>query len=344
MPRTFDAVPAQVDAMLAVWHARGGDVEALTLDAMRELRQRTDLTVTVVPEFVPRDYTQGCSVAGGYRWEPPTLLVTESMSRRRQQFTALHELGHHLQKTDVCLGTTVVEHAHPEEFEDACCDAFAARILLPADLVALHTPRRGPTAVGAVELFDSSNASRAAICVRLAGALQSPGVVAVVDGTGTVSFAAARGGLFPPARGSDQRQNPLVRAALDADDPTRAVTRDDAQIWYRTGHSSNRLYGQAAWSGDHLFLVQVEYGASWLSYSPPRDGTSERTIDRWEECEHCGARFTITFTCRRCGHPRCPAGHCGCTAAALRTCNECFLEKASAQFPAGSMICADCLS
>ncbi|MDO4144209.1 ImmA/IrrE family metallo-endopeptidase [Clavibacter michiganensis] len=343
MPRTFDAASAQVDAMIAVWTARGGDVEALTLDAIRELQQRTDLTLAMVPEFVPRQYAEGCSVAGGYRWDPPTLLVTESMSTRRQQFTALHELGHHLQKTDMGLGTTIVEHDHPEEFEDACCDAFAARILLPDDLVALHTPPTGPTAIGAVELFHSSNASRAAICVRLAGALQSPGVVAVLNRTGTVSFAAARGGMLPPARDSDQRKNPLVSAALATDTPARAITRDNAQIWYRTGQSSNRLYGQAAWSADHLFLVQVEYGASWLHYSPPRDGTAERTTDRWDQCEHCGASFTITFTCQRCRQPRCPAGHCSCTAASLHTCHECFLEKTAAQFPDGSTTCSDCL-
>ncbi|WP_374070169.1 ImmA/IrrE family metallo-endopeptidase [Rathayibacter sp. SD072] len=297
----------------------------------------------MVPEFVPREYAQGCSVAGGYRWDPPTLLVTESMSTRRQQFTALHELGHHLQKTDLSLGTTVVAHPRPEEFEDACCDAFAARILLPDDLVALHAPS-GPTAVGAAGLFDSSNASRAAICVRLAGALQSPGVVAVLDSTGTVSFAAAQGGIFPPARGSDQRENPLVRSALAANDPARALMLNDAQIWYQSGHSSIRLYGQAAWSGDRLFLVQVEYGASWLQYSPPRDGTAERARNWREQCEHCGVRFTTSFRCPRCRQPRCPAGHCSCTTRALRTCRECFLEKTSALFPAGSATCSDCLT
>lgn len=342
MPRTFDATPTQVDAMLSVWQARGGSIEALTFDAFTALGQRDDLAVLRVPEFIPRDSQLGCSVAGGYRWDPPTLVVTESMSRRRQQFTLLHELGHHLQRTDIGLGTTVVEHRDPEVFEDACCDAFAARILLPDALVDVHISDRGPTAQSAVELFNASNASRAAISVRLAGRLTPAGVVAVLDETGTVTFAAARGGIFPPARGSNQTANPLVKAALDEPDGSKVITRDNAQVWYRSGHSSNRLYGQATWAGDRLFLIMVEYGAPWLSFSPPRDGTAERTAERWDDCEHCGRNFEIKLVCGRCRQPRCPGGHCGCTAKTEMTCVSCFLERHRSQFSPGSGICLEC--
>jgi len=342
--RTFDAIPAQVEAMMTVWESRSGSVEALTLDAFEVLKERDDVTVVSVPEFVPQDSQLGCSVAGGYKWDPPTLIVTESMSRRRQQFTLLHELGHHIQKTDIGLGTIVVEHQQPEEFEDACCDSFAARVLLPDDLVDAHVPGRGPTVQGAIELFEASNASRAAICVRLAGRLQSAGVVAVLDESGIVTFAAARGGLYPPARGSDQTANPIVTAALDSDDPTRTFARDDAQIWYRSGNSSERLYGQAAWVGDHLFLIMVAYSAPWLSMSPPRDGTAQHTKDRWDQCEHCQQNFIIGFICRTCRQPRCPARHCGCTTKTQRSCPSCFLEKHRSQFDPSSDICLECAS
>jgi len=328
--------------MIAVWAGRGGAIEDLTLDAFAVLQDRDDISVLRVPEFDPQESDLGCSVAGGYRWDPPTLVVTESMSSRRQQFTVLHELGHHLQRTDIALGTRVVEHGEPELFEDACCDAFAARILLPDDLVDAYTPGRGPTAQGAIDLFDASNASRAAISVRLAGRLQSPGVVAVLDPAGTVTFAAARGGIFPPARGSDQSSNPLVHAALEQTDPTRIITRDNAYVWYRTGHSSDQLYGQAGWAGDRLFVVMVEYGAPWLSFSPPRDGTAQHTADRFEECETCARSFIVGWICPRCRQPRCPAGHCGCTTTAQITCAVCFLEKHRSQFALGSDTCVDC--
>lgn len=344
MRGTFDATPAQVEAMMTVWDSRGGSLEDLTLDAFAALQQREDLTVLRVPEFVPPDSQLDCSVAGGYRWEPPTLVVTESMSRRRQQFTLLHELGHHIQKTDIDLGTRIVEHREPEAFEDACCDAFAAQVLLPDDLVNAHISGRGPTVRTATELFESSNASRAAICVRLANHLRSPGAVVVLDGAGVVSFAAARGGLYPPARGSDQTSNPLVRAALEIEDASRTILRDDAQIWYRDGHSSERLYGQAAWAGDRLFLIMVAYSAPWLAMSPPRDGTAEHTKDRWEQCEHCQQSFVIGFICRSCRQPRCPSGHCGCTAKTEKTCTECFLQKHNNQFAPGSKVCLECAS
>lgn len=344
MRASFDDTPAQVAAMLTAWEALGGSLEDLTLDAFAALEQRSDLTVLRVPEFVPADSQRGCSVAGGYRWEPPTLVVTESMSRRRQQFTLLHELGHHIQKTNLELGTRVVEHREPEAFEDACCDAFAAQLLLPDDLVDSHISDRGPTVSTAVDLFESSSASRAAICVRLANRLRSPGVVVVVDEDGIVTFAAARGGLYPPARGSNQTENPLVRAALDVDGESRTFTRDDAQIWYRDGHTSERLYGQAAWAGDLLFLVMVEYSAPWLAMSPPRDGTVQYTNDRWDQCEHCNKSFVIGFICRKCGQPRCPSGHCGCTSKTEKTCLECFLQKHSNQFGPDSNTCLECAS
>lgn len=344
MRATFDDVPVQVEAMLRAWELLGGSLEELTLDAFTALQQRDDLTVLRVPEFVPADSQLGCSVAGGYRWEPPTLVVTESMSRRRQQFTLLHELGHHIQKTNIDLGTRVVEHRKPEAFEDACCDAFAAQLLLPDDLIDAHISSRGPSVRTATELFETSNASRAAICVRLSNRLQSPGAVAVLDENGLVTFAAAAGGLYPPARHSDQIANPLVRAALESGEDSRTFARDDAQIWYRDGHASERLYGQAAWAGNRLFLIMVAYSAPWLAMSPPRDGTAQYTNDRWEQCEHCNKTFVIGFICRKCKQPRCPSGHCGCTTKTQKTCTECFLQKRGNQFAPGSKVCLECAS
>lgn len=344
MPRTFDAVPAQVHEMVQVWEARGGNRDDLTRDAFAALEGRDDLAVLRVPEFVPHDSQLGCSVAGGYRWDPPTLIVTQSMSWRRQQFTLLHELGHHIQKTDITLGTAVVEHPEPEAFEDASCDAFAAHMLLPDDLVDSHMHDYGPTVSTATGLFAASNASRAAICVRLIGRLQSPGVVAVLDGDGLVTFAAACGGLFPPARGSNQAANSLVQAAMRTKRADRVVTRDDAQIWYRSGHTSELLYGQAAWAGDRLFLTMVAYGAPWLTFSPPRDNTADEIPDALEECEHCHQEFAADDACILCEQPRCPSGHCGCTARAEKICTQCYLRQHPSRFDIGSAVCRDCAS
>lgn len=298
--------------MRAAWESRGGSLEDLTLDAFRSLEDRSDVAILRVPEFVPVDSQLGCSVAGGYRPDPPTLVVTESMSWRRQQFTLLHELGHHLQRTDIDLGTAVVSHRDPEGFEESCCEEFAAHVLLPDDLVESRLRWEGVTARNAVELFKESNASRAAICVRLAGQLKSAGVVAVLDADANVTFAARRGSTFPPARGSNQYANPLVRAAFEEPDQNRVIARDNAFIWYRSGFPSDPLYGQAAWAGDRLFLVMVEYSAPWKSISLPRGKSVESPPPLLQRCERCEAQFEVTNVCRTCRRPHCPRGHCSC--------------------------------
>ncbi|WP_033106758.1 ImmA/IrrE family metallo-endopeptidase [Microbacterium profundi] len=343
MPRYLDGTRAQVEAMRASWEADGGSLEKLTLDAFEALDNHPDLTIQRVAEFVPKDSQLDCSVAGGYRDTPPTLVVTESMSRRRQQFTLLHELGHHVQQTNLELGRRVVGHTDPTGFEDACCDAFAASILLPDDMVDdASRPFGGPTAQTAVELFELSNASRAAISVRLTERLKGSGVVTVVSEAGVVTFAAARGSMYPPARGSNQSENPLIRAALDDTDSTRVWSRDDARIWYLTGHSSNQLYGQAAWAGDRLFVVMVEESAPWRSFSPPRDFTATRTRSKCADCDTCGTNFEVRIYCFTCSRPKCPASHCACTKPAEMTCDTCYLVKHVSQFFGDSTTCVEC--
>lgn len=312
--RVVDGVDAHVDAMIKVWQSREGDIEALTLDAFDELGHRDDFHVVSVPEFIPPDAQLDCSVSGGYREQPPTLVVTRSMSKRRQQFTLLHELGHHIQRTDLALGEAVLAHREPEQFEEAACDALAARILLPDDMVASVVNSEGPTARTAVELFDLSNASRAAICVRLAGLLRSAAVVAVLDESGTVTFAAARGGLYPPRRLSNQIDNPLVRSMIERRDDQPLLIRNDALIRYSNGGSSIQLYGQAAWAGDRMITIMVEEGAPWLTFSPPRDGTA--MFRRPPAVETVEVKYQL--------------------------CHACFLEKHPSQFDHGSDRCKEC--
>ncbi|RWZ68700.1 hypothetical protein ELQ92_00875 [Labedella populi] len=144
--------------------------------------------------------------------------------------------------------------------------------------------------------------------------LTSAGVVAVLDETGSVTFAASRGGLFPPRRTSDQTANPLVRTMLERRGEGGIVTRNDAHIRYSTGGTSNTLYGQAAWAGDRMIMMMVEEAAPWLSYSPPRDGTAMFGKMQVEE------------------HPE----------PKTRTCEGCWLVKHPAQFDIGADVCKEC--
>lgn len=343
MPRYIEGVTAQAEAMKTAWAVAGGSISDLTLDAFASLSAHPEVNVLRVPEVVPGDSELGCSVAGGYRASPPTLIVTESMSKRRQHFTLLHELGHHIQRTNLDLGRAVLRRKDRVPFEDGSCDAFAASVLLPDDMVdQACVAFGGPTAQTAVDLFETSNASRAAIAVRLIGRLKASGAVAVVDDAGIVTFAAARGSVFPPAKQSDQSRNPLIRAALEDPGAAPVWTRDDAQIWYQPGHSSNQLYGQAAWVGNRLMVIMVEEAAPWRTYSPPRDFTAARSSSRWHDCDTCGRNFEVKVRCFTCDEPKCPKGHGNCSEPTEKQCDTCFLVKHTSQFDAGSNDCKEC--
>jgi IrrE N-terminal-like domain len=330
---------SQADAMLAVLDRdRPGTRERLGADTLGELESWPDLRVLLVPDEATE---KGCSVAGGYRHatDPPTLLVAASISRRRRAFTALHELGHHLQRNDVTLALRTLDRRDGEAVEEAACDAFAGRVLLPDQVVERHIGRRGPAALDVVALYNESGASRAACCVRAAERLSGLGAVVLIEPTGVVSFAASHG-LIPPARGSDQSDTPLLRAALAHGG---RATRDTV-VHYRDGSTSDLLYGDCAPCDGYLVAVLVTDRAAWMPFAPPRPGTA-RPRGLWI-CETCDDEFIPWEPpCPRCRQRRCPEhGHCGCTAATQRVCQGCFLSKHVSQFAGSGTHCRDCRS
>ncbi|WP_051944369.1 ImmA/IrrE family metallo-endopeptidase [Streptacidiphilus rugosus] len=344
MKRVFSkAAPEQAVAMLTVLEQRHpGRLAALRTDVLTEIGDWPEVQVRLVPETGGGDR---CSVAGSYddNTVPPTLRVGESRSLRRRGFTALHELGHHLQQTDPSLGEKLFAWADSEGLEEEACDAFAARILLPESQLSESLKNVGPTASDVVGLFRTSQASREACCVRASGFFVGCGAVVLLDAQGTVVFA-ARHGMIPPACGSDQSATPLIRAALKSHAGAQA---DRTHFVFRDGHRSDDLYGQAKWlDEDYLVAVFGPDQVAWRQFTAPRpsSGTS-RFLSGWN-CETCGDGFAVTETCAQCQQPRCPEGHCGCTAARAAsdpTCTKCFLKKGKAQFSAGSTVCKECL-
>jgi Zn-dependent peptidase ImmA (M78 family) len=335
--------PAQADAMLVtVERLHQGALPALRQDPIAILQAWPEVRIVLVPEVGDGDR---CSVAGSYRddTDPPTLTVGMSRSRRRRGFTALHELGHHLQQTDPELGQRLFTSQDSEGFEEESCDAFAARVLLPHEMIADHFDRRGPTADSVVELFRRSKASREACCVRAAEYLTGGGVVVLLDATGTVIFAAPHG-MIPPARGSDQSATPLINAALR----TRStVQRDATFVTFKNESTSDTLYGQAAWlDSDYLVAVLVSDNAAWRPFAPPRPYTGRTRLGEWWTCETCGDSFKVTNApCEHCGEPRCGDGHCGCTTARMRRdrmCDSCQMVLAPSRFEGISTTCRDC--
>lgn len=336
-------VREQAQAMLQmVDSVLPGQREQLMRDPVAVLRTWSE----ILYREVPGAETGGrCSVAGAYygNEEPPLLLVAQATSPGRRAFTALHELGHHLQQSDFALDEAAHAHGvYRSEFEDAACDAFAAEMLLPGDLVAQHLPEGTPTADDVIALYASSSASRAAVCVQAVQRLGAPGLVVLLDRDGAVQFAAAHQ-MPRPARDSDQCHVEVISGALSTMS-RRACGR--ARFRYRDGIEGDELYAQAAPMDGYLVVVAVTERPPWehgfiLPIAPTGPQAPSYICVRPE----CGIEFdSYDRPCPRCGAPECAdCGACGCAPTVKeRTCQGCFQVLPLRCFDPGSSYCKDC--
>lgn len=265
------AVRVQAANMLTALDAvLPGQRADLTRDPITVLRDWEEISYRDVP---PAEASSRCSVAGAYYGteDPAVIAVTHAASPGRRAFTALYELGHHLQQSDFDLADAVDSHgAARGAFEDAACDAFAADVLLPDEIVDRHISAAGPSTDDVVALRRDSAASRVAVCVRAAQRLRAPGHVVLMDGAGVVQFAAAH--LMPHvSRNSDQSRTAVVRQALAAT-TGRACGR--TRFRYRDDIEGAELYAQAAQLDGYLIVVAVTDHARSLPFPQPREQRS----------------------------------------------------------------------
>lgn len=281
-----------------------------------------------------------CSVAGSYVERddlPPLIQVANAASPGRRAFTALHELGHHLQRTRAKLAEILWTQNGPDVFEDQACDAFAADILIPDEVLNTTFYGHGPTAADVIALCSKTNASRSAVCVKAAQQLPAPGHVALVDGDGEIFFAASSG-LPPLARGSNQTSvGPLARGLESG------AAQGRGRFRYRDAIVGDELFIQCTQGDEFLVVVAVTDSAPWQALSIPTRDTGPRA--KTYECSSsvCGAQYTsFEATCPRCHIPPCPeCGRCDCPPAlAEQTCHTCWLVKPAAGFIGDT--CADC--
>jgi len=313
------------------------------------LRQRAVDTLAAWPEVVVRSVPESdadaeCSVAGAYvsGESPPVVAIAQSLSPGRRAFTALHELGHHLQQSTDELIELLLEQADDgRALEEAACNSFAALIAIPGDVVHRYIDEAGPTAHAVVSLWEDPaiSASRAAVCARAAERLRSPGHVLLLDADGKVTFGASYG-QPPLRRGSDQSRIAVVRDVLA--DPSHARQGRTA-IAYRDGITGQELYGQAKNMGGHIALVAVTEHAPWLKgvFDLPTRETGPKA--QWWTCGNCDHGFYAFGERHTCGAPKCPeCGQCDCPAVTERLCMGCFLKLPLPMFNGSSDRCRDC--
>lgn len=295
------------------------------------------ITVTVAAQAA-----EGCSVAGSCDRTARLITVVQA-AMPRMRFTALHELAHLLGDDHDEFQTRLLELGGitRRAVEEDVCEAFAAALLLPDEIVDDVLDGIGVTARGVVELVESlSAASREACAVAAAQRLRAPGYVMLVNSDGEAVFTARSGDVMPIARGTSQ-----VGSVLGPMPGTRRSLRERGDLRYRSGTRTDQLYIDAvAGPGGLLYVVAVTDQPDWdVLHTPDRTRVLDRGIDG--HCEQCSTDFTGWQQCAQCGEPRHDeCGACGCppvVARGARYCTGCSLVLPASCFPDDSSVCEE---
>ncbi|UPW15025.1 hypothetical protein M0655_05405 [Gordonia amicalis] len=280
----------------------------------------------------------GCGGGGYYRPDPPTIHLHPAIGRR-DNFTVLHELGHHLQQGHpewaFVLLELPVERRRP--IEESVSNHFAAQVLMP-----ITDRDREDASVHPADFmagfYSRVNASRSATLIRAREILPagSRWILVVAELDGTVIASSSTYADLPPAKGF--RQEGFARVALEAlDRPVRQFFSEGLE--YRTGSVLDDLYIEAALdvSGQYVFIALR-----------PTSMNGQGTITYpSHECadEGCGEVFVSrqsTGKCDECGSFRCPECHkCACmtTSRPTTVCGQCRTMYSRAEMQTGNHEC-----
>lgn len=284
-----------------------------------------------------------CGVHGLYTpatdGSPPKIELTKSLSRRRDGFTILHELGHHLIRGDA---TTVdqlydLPPLEKKKSHELVADAIAGRLLV-TDADVAEAFEYGVTAGAVRHLFDISNASREACCVRGADSLTQRGAVMLLRDNVAV-FTSHRSTPWHVARDTPQADDGLFSRAVDN---TGHVT-GETTVRFASGGTSTSMYGNAIACDDGwvFAVLTLDRPAAGGLTIPLAKFVPEDAV----ECITCGISFTPWGKPCVCGDRKCPIGHCSCDKGPpTRLCQGCFLQKHVDLFDEGSDLCRDTCS
>jgi hypothetical protein len=332
-----DLVTDRVARMLDTVHSKDPHVlDRLRLDAIGEMQRWKSISITRLS--TAPDST--CNIAGIYVAEanPPQIGILDSVSRRRASFTALHEFGHHLQTSDELVNQLGSQPDRGRALEEMTSDLFAARVLIPDNLINQHLGSGTPTAQQVVGMYEDGTASRAAVCVAAVQRLRSPGHVILLDTDGIVDFSASHI-EFPLRRGVAQTDAAVMKAFANR---SFQIASARSRFAYRNGAKGPELYAQAAEMHGYTVIVAVSDGAPWERMS--LSSREEVVVGGWHTCPQCGHDFRSWDRCESCLVPKCPeCGRCNCPSLLReRECTNCHLVKGTHLFPKDGELCEDC--
>lgn len=306
---------------------------ALSDDPLGTLAQSTGIAVEIEEGLMDT----GCGGGGYYRPSPPTIHLHPA-TWRRDNFTLLHELGHHLQQTHDQWGFTLIDMAEGlrRKIEEQVSDQFAAQVLMPVGDGDRRDASLHPADVMA-GLYARSEASRPATMLRVRDMLPagSRWILAVADLDGVVITSATTYDDPQPPKGLVQEG--FKRVAQEAMDS--AVRREFHEgIEYRTGSVLDDLRVEA--------VLDYEERYVFLALRPTTANGSGTWTYPSQECSNpvCEKSFQpnrSTGRCDNCQDFKCPhCNRCGCTAPAPPTkCGTCFLPYTPAEMSSGKHEC-----
>lgn len=295
------------------------NVAALGADPLGTLSRSTGITVEIEDGLVDT----GCGGGGYYRPTPPTIHLHPA-TYRRDNFTLLHELGHHLQQTHDQWGFALIDMVDRErrKIEEKVCDQFAAQILMPMGDADLRDVSFHPADVMA-GLFARWEASRSAVLQRVREMLptNSRWLLAVADLEGIVITSARTYDDPQPPKGFAQEG--FRRVAAEAMES--AVRREFHEgIEYKTGAVLDGMRVEAALDHEERYV--------FIALRPTTVNGSGTWTFPPQECSNpvCEATFQANESsgrCETCQDFKCPDCHrCGCTVAARPSaCTVCGL-------------------
>ncbi|WP_165497085.1 ImmA/IrrE family metallo-endopeptidase [Rhodococcus sp. ABRD24] len=309
------------------------NLSALSNDPFGTLLHSPEITVTIEGDLVDT----GCGGGGYYRPSPPTIHLHPATSRR-DNFTLLHELAHHLQQWHDQWGYLLLDMSDSgrRTIEEAVCDQFAAQVLMPVSDTDRHATSLHPADVMA-GLFARSGASRSATLQRVREMLPagSRWILAIADGDGIVSTSATTYGDAPPPKGLPQRGFKQVAA-----EAMQSVVRREFHegIEYRTGMVLDDMRVEAALDFEERYV--------FLALRPTTvNGSGTRTYPL-QDCSNpvCEATFESresAYRCETCQDFKCSrCQRCGCTVLERPTlCTTCFMPYTPAEMTSGSHEC-----
>lgn len=308
--------------------------ETASFDAVGAVECLPDVEVIEDPHYRSR----GCPIDGTYDPDPP-LIRYRPYYNRRDGFTLLHELGHHLLATDDtwCLRVWPMLNevkGLASRVEEDLVNAFAAGVLIGAD-IALDAFAEGVTSAAIAGLYESTGASAAACLVR---GLRETGdrLVMLCGRDGLTLFAASNGEPYNPGAGVTQPAVAQAVTRIGGLEGTRRIDGGDG-VRYRSGKAFTRVRFDVT-VRDQLVFVIVE---------PTAIDTRVQAFDEWHlTCPACGHSFTqdaSTGLCATCREPLCPRCRgCDCEGRAATYCQRCFITLPTARAGTGATLCEDC--